>query len=183
MSGEEIQLDRYAKFRKLGLFQEFVVKGGKLSEAVAERAAVSALWSLQLIRVPFLLLACPSCGLRTIHLVHCTRPSRRISSPPHTPHTLTLVLILRLIKVPVVSPFPPPPRLLQATGVTTKAGAWALTDAEASYIEGLADADDRWDALMKGKEEWVNRPLQPPGLGRSGEKRGAREKQQEETGG
>lgn len=41
MSEEEIKLDRYAKFRKLGQFQEFVVKGGDWRTALAERAAVS----------------------------------------------------------------------------------------------------------------------------------------------
>jgi acetyl-CoA carboxylase carboxyl transferase subunit alpha len=42
MTGEEIQLDRYAKFRKLGQFQEFAVRGGDWKTAVAERAAVSS---------------------------------------------------------------------------------------------------------------------------------------------
>ena len=41
MSGEEIQLDRYAKFRKLGQFQEFAVRGGDWRNAIAERSAVS----------------------------------------------------------------------------------------------------------------------------------------------
>ena len=40
MSEEEIKLDRYAKFRKLGMFQEFVVKGGDWKTALAERAEV-----------------------------------------------------------------------------------------------------------------------------------------------
>ena len=40
MTPEEIQLDRYAKFRKLGLFEEFVVKGGNLKDARAEREQV-----------------------------------------------------------------------------------------------------------------------------------------------
>lgn len=40
MTPEEIQLDRYAKFRKLGLFEEFVVKGGNLKDARAEREKV-----------------------------------------------------------------------------------------------------------------------------------------------
>jgi acetyl-CoA carboxylase carboxyl transferase subunit alpha len=40
MSEEEIQLDRYAKFRKLGKFQEYVVKGGQWKDAAKERAEV-----------------------------------------------------------------------------------------------------------------------------------------------
>ena len=40
MTAEEIQLDRYAKFRKLGQFQELAVRGGDWKTAVADRAAV-----------------------------------------------------------------------------------------------------------------------------------------------
>lgn len=94
MSAEEIQLDRYAKFRKLGLFQEFVVKGGDLKAGVAERE--------------------------------------------------------------------------KAVGVRTKAGAWAVSEAEASYIEKLVDADEKWEKTLEGCQDWVNRPIQPPGLSRSG---------------
>ena len=39
MSADEIRLDRYAKFRKLGMFEEFLVAGGKWREARAARAA------------------------------------------------------------------------------------------------------------------------------------------------
>lgn len=42
MSEEEIKLDRYAKFRKLGHFEEFPVLGGLWREARAERAEVRA---------------------------------------------------------------------------------------------------------------------------------------------
>jgi acetyl-CoA carboxylase carboxyl transferase subunit alpha len=94
MTGEEIQLDRYAKFRKLGQFQEFAVRGGDWKTAVAERAAVA--------------------------------------------------------------------------GVHTKAGAWAANEAEAKLIEQMVDGDEKWEKLMEGREEWVNRPVQPPGLNRSG---------------
>jgi acetyl-CoA carboxylase carboxyl transferase subunit alpha len=41
MSEEEIKLDRYAKFRKLGQFREWVVRGGDWRGAQAEREAVS----------------------------------------------------------------------------------------------------------------------------------------------
>ena len=43
MTGEEIQLDRYAKFRKLGQFQEFAVRGGDWRKAITDRASVSPL--------------------------------------------------------------------------------------------------------------------------------------------
>lgn len=35
-------------------------------------------------------------------------------------------------------------------------------------IEALADADAKWDASLVGKDEWLNKPLQPPGLFNSG---------------
>lgn len=41
LSPSEIRLDRYAKFRKLGMFEEFLVRGGQWREARAARAAVS----------------------------------------------------------------------------------------------------------------------------------------------
>lgn len=53
-----------------------------------------------------------------------------------------------------------------AAGVATPAGTWAANEAEARYIEGAVDADEAWDRLLAGKEEWTNRPVQPPGLGR-----------------
>ena len=40
LSGEEIRLDRYAKFRKLGQWEEFLVQGGKWREAREARANV-----------------------------------------------------------------------------------------------------------------------------------------------
>ncbi len=57
---------------------------------------------------------------------------------------------------------------IQATGVLTKAGTWAASEAEAKYIEQVVDGDEKWEKLLEGREEWVNRPLQPPGLSRSG---------------
>lgn len=40
MDASEIRLDRYAKFRKLGMFEEFLVHGGQWREARAARAKV-----------------------------------------------------------------------------------------------------------------------------------------------
>lgn len=94
MSGEEIQLDRYAKFRQLGLFQEFIVKGGDWKNALTERAA--------------------------------------------------------------------------APGVRTKAGAWAASEAEAKFIEQMVDGDEMWEMQLQNRKDWINKPIQPPGLGRSG---------------
>ena len=42
LSPSEIRLDRYAKFRKLGMYEEFLVRGGQWREARAARAAVSS---------------------------------------------------------------------------------------------------------------------------------------------
>jgi acetyl-CoA carboxylase carboxyl transferase subunit alpha len=99
MSGAEIRLDRYAKFRKLGQFEEFAVRAADWRAARAERAAAEG---------------------------------------------------------------------DSSKGARTAAGTWAPTEAEAAYIEAAADADEQWEQLVKGKEEWTNRPVQPPGLARSG---------------
>jgi len=32
----------------------------------------------------------------------------------------------------------------------------------------LADADEKWEKLLEEHKEWVNPPIQPPGLSRSG---------------
>ena len=58
--------------------------------------------------------------------------------------------------------------VLQAAGVRTKVGTWALSEAEASMIELSADRDEKWEASLVGKEQWLHKPLQPPGLLRSG---------------
>ena len=98
LTGAQIRLDRYAKFRKLGQFEEFAVRAADWRAARQERAAAEA----------------------------------------------------------------------AGAGATTKAGTWAPSEAEAQYIEAAADADEQWDALVQGREEWTNRPVQPPGLARSG---------------
>lgn len=94
MSTQEIQLDRYQKFRMLGEFDEFIVKGGDWRTAREERS--------------------------------------------------------------------------QSSGHFTKAGAWAASEAEARYIEQMADADEAWEKQLQGRESWISRPRQPPGLTRSG---------------
>jgi len=53
-----------------------------------------------------------------------------------------------------------------ASGVTTPAGTWALNEVEARYIEASVNADETWDKALEGKQDWTNKPLQPPGLGR-----------------
>lgn len=55
-----------------------------------------------------------------------------------------------------------------AQGVTTAAGTWAADAAEARAIEAAVDADEAWERALAAKAEWTNKPLQPPGLGRSG---------------
>lgn len=35
-------------------------------------------------------------------------------------------------------------------------------------IEALAEADERWEQSLVGKEQWLNKPMQPPGLFNSG---------------
>lgn len=39
MTEEEVRVDRYNKFRKLGDFREFLVRGGRVDEAEARRRA------------------------------------------------------------------------------------------------------------------------------------------------
>lgn len=94
MTEDEIKLDRYAKFRRLGQFEEYAVKGGDWRTAQAERA--------------------------------------------------------------------------ESPGVLTAAGTWAANEAEARYIEQSVESDERWERLMRGREAWTNKPVQPPGLGRTG---------------
>eukprot|EP00879_Flechtneria_rotunda_P014922 GHRR01015592.1.p1 GENE.GHRR01015592.1~~GHRR01015592.1.p1 ORF type:complete len:330 (+),score=131.53 GHRR01015592.1:399-1388(+) len=94
MNEREIQLDRYQKFRKLGQFEEWVVRGSDWRNVRSERSS--------------------------------------------------------------------------APGVNTAAGTWAFNEAEANYIEASVDADEAWEKSMEGKAEWLNRPVQPPGLSRSG---------------
>lgn len=53
-----------------------------------------------------------------------------------------------------------------SSGTHTAAGTWSLNDAEARYIETAVDADEAWERAMAGKEEWTNKPVQPPGLSR-----------------
>ncbi|KAI8469767.1 MAG: acetyl-CoA carboxylase [Monoraphidium minutum] len=96
MSEREIQLDRYAKFRKLGQFEEWVVKGGQWKATREARAAAAG------------------------------------------------------------------------AGARTAAGTWAVDESEARAIEAAVDADEVWDKLLASKEGWTNKPVQPPGLGRSG---------------
>lgn len=57
---------------------------------------------------------------------------------------------------------------MQADGAFTAAGTWAASEAEARYIEAMADADEKWDKLQAEGAEWLNKPVQPPGMGRSG---------------
>ncbi len=57
---------------------------------------------------------------------------------------------------------------LQAEGARTRAGTWAPTPEEAELIEMIADKDAEWEASLKDKKAWINRPSQPPGLLRSG---------------
>ena len=57
---------------------------------------------------------------------------------------------------------------LQAKGAYTKVGTWAPTETDAEVIEMMADKDEEWEASLAGKDEWINRPAQPPGLLRSG---------------
>ena len=39
MTEEEVRVDRYNKFRKLGDFREFLVRGGRVEEAETRRRA------------------------------------------------------------------------------------------------------------------------------------------------
>jgi hypothetical protein len=44
------------------------------------------------------------------------------------------------------------------------------THTRKTYIHTqVADADDKWDVLLEEHREWTNRPIQPPGLSRSGQ--------------
>ena len=57
----------------------------------------------------------------------------------------------------------------EGTGVYTKAGTWCFNEEERDQVERAADADEKWAASLEGKEEWIQKPSQPPGLLRSGQ--------------
>lgn len=59
--------------------------------------------------------------------------------------------------------------LAEGGGAHTKMGTWAVDEREAELCELIADQDDRWDEAIVGKEQWINKPAQPPGLLRSGQ--------------
>lgn len=94
MDPEDIKLDRYAKFRRIGQYEEYLVRGGQWKEA---------------------------------------QKARR-----------------------------------EAKGAFTKAGTWAPNQEEADMIEAIVDRDERWEESLIGKEHFLDRPFQPPGLLRSG---------------
>lgn len=52
----------------------------------------------------------------------------------------------------------------QAEGAYTAAGTWAASAEEAKLIEELADADEKWEALLEERADWLNPPVQPEGL-------------------
>ncbi|RMZ55871.1 hypothetical protein APUTEX25_003837, partial [Auxenochlorella protothecoides] len=83
-SATEIMADRYMKFRHIGVYEEFLVAGGDVEAARAQRE--------------------------------------------------------------------------EAPGAYTKAGTWAPTEADARYIEKCADADEKWEQSLIGKEQWLNPP-------------------------
>ncbi len=58
--------------------------------------------------------------------------------------------------------------MVQAEGARTAAGTWAPNAEEAELVELIVDKDEEWEERLKGKEAWINKPAQPPGLLRSG---------------
>ena len=58
--------------------------------------------------------------------------------------------------------------MADGTGSHTKMGTWAVDEREAELCELIADQDERWDEAIVGKEQWISKPAQPPGLLRSG---------------
>ncbi len=59
--------------------------------------------------------------------------------------------------------------LAEGSGAHTKMGTWAVDEREAELCELIADQDERWDEAIVGKEQWINKPAQPPGLLRTGQ--------------
>jgi acetyl-CoA carboxylase carboxyl transferase subunit alpha len=98
MSAEDIKLNRYAKFRALGQFEEWLVPGGRWKETREERKRIA----------------------------------------------------------------------LEGKGVRTESGTWAVSQAEADIIESIVDSDEKWEESLQGKDQWLLKPVQPPGLLRSG---------------
>ena len=68
LTEEEVKLDRYAKFRALGQFEEHLVPGGQWRETRAARAKVGALLCMLLYVSPvFMMLSC----LSSKHRLNC----------------------------------------------------------------------------------------------------------------
>lgn len=125
MDPEDIKLDRYSKFRKIGHYEEFLVRGGKWREARKLRQEVRTFSEIANNR---------QVSVDTAR----SRSAERACGG------------------------------VQAKGAYTQAGTWAPNKEEAELIEAIVDRDERWEASLEGKEEWINRPFQPPGLLRSG---------------
>jgi len=116
MSENEIKLDRYAKFRALGRFREYVVRGGDWKNTDAERGAVRG----ALMR-------------KDIDAHQCVCACACVCARAHTHSHMRIC-----VHVQVFSRIWPS-RLLshsqQAAGVRTAAGTWAVSEAEAHFIE------------------------------------------------
>lgn len=61
-----------------------------------------------------------------------------------------------------------PELVVQAKGAYTSAGTWAPNEEEARMIEAIVDRDEAWEESLKGREQYIDRPIQPPGLLGSG---------------
>jgi hypothetical protein len=96
----------------------------------------------------------------------CSIVARSVCLAACLPTGVTSPLVLVLRPAPHADPLVT--SSLQATGAYTASGTWAASEAEAKYIEQMVDGDERWEALLAERQEWTNKPLQPPGLARSG---------------
>ena len=171
MSEEEIKLDRYSKFRNLGRYEEYPVIGGQWQQARAEREQVRA-------RGPKICKSCVVCLQPTVSDVYTWLAGVQIwhgasdKACKPRPGVLPNHVLGWHCTATVIGPAVPDitcrSRRAQAAGVRTKVGTWALSEAEAAMIELSADRDEKWEASLVGKEQWLHKPLQPPGLLRSG---------------
>lgn len=151
-SATEIMADRYMKFRHIGVYEEFLVAGGDVEAARAQREEVGA----GLVGRGVGGGGESVCGGWVGHVCGTVKagdstslapggrsrqsvggagpalyPSRHSERPPAASQPLSS---------PPIPPF-------QAPGAYTKAGTWAPTEADARYIEKCADADEKWEQV------------------------------------
>lgn len=156
MSAEEIQLDRYNKFRGLGLWEEFLVAGGRNKEA--REALEKGEPASKRFLAPRRAALCGAClgGWHRQCAAGATAPPPGQSSATSStcgagssvrqPGRQALAPCCRAAaeapRLPSLLPRAP-----AAPGAFTAAGTWAPTADDAKFLELCADMEDKWQQV------------------------------------